>query len=98
MSCDATYKPDSKNKTCQCAPGYFRVSAADPCQACGTGKWCAGGDDSLTANACGAGLSTLIPTASRADQCVTLPGFGYDSAADKAVADRSTAPPLALRL
>jgi hypothetical protein len=77
-TCAANFKPNSELSACNCAPGYKREGGS--CVACGAGNWCAGGDDE-TAHPCGVGLTTLVATAAREDQCVTVAGYGFNGTA-----------------
>jgi hypothetical protein len=77
-ACTPSYKPSSDYAACQCAPGYARASTAAACAACGAGKWCAGAEAELSPVSCGDGMTTLITTAAREDQCVTVEGHGFN--------------------
>jgi hypothetical protein len=71
-ACAANYQTTEDKLACTCQEGFYRNSTT--CTACGTGRWCDG--EEAAPEPCGVGLTTLITTAGRYDQCVTVPGYG----------------------
>ena len=63
-----------------CAPGYS-AGNGNSCVKCTAGSFCVGGATGA-ATSCGNGM-TSAAGATRRDQCVTLPGYGYTNNAAK---------------